>query len=232
MPALNEELNIDQAISAAVDVAQQADISDYEIIVVTCPDRQGHRDHTSEIVRVRMEQLPNLRLLDSEIYLGLGENYKRAVLAATKEYIILIPGDNDNDQTSIPNLLRQIGKADMILSYTSNPEVRPGYRQALASTYTRGLNFLFGNHLKYYNGINIYRAEHLRKALPVGRSFAYSAEIVINQLQQGRSYIEVPIKIQTRPGESKAMGWRSFKNVIEDIVKLRFRTLFKTQKAD
>lgn len=225
MPALNEEPNIDHAISGAVDVVQKANITDYEIIVVTCPDRRGHRDRTSEIVRTRAQTLPELRLLDSDTYRGLGENYKRAVTEARKDYIVLVPGDNENDQASMPHLLEQIGSADMILSYTCNPEVRPFYRQVLSWIYTRALNLLFGYSLKYYNGINVYRTSILREALPATNSFAYAAEIVLNQLRQGRSFVEVPVKVQPRPGESKAIGWRSFQNVISAIVRLRARYL-------
>ncbi len=220
MPALNEEQNIANAITAAQQSLLESAITDYEILVVTCPDRRGYRDRTADIVRERIKEIPQLRLIDSEKYRGLGENYRRAVNEAKKEFIILIPGDNENERTSIPLLLSHIGRADMILSYTINPEVRPWSRRALSWIYTKTLNILFHQSLKYYNGINIYRTDYLRLALPLTQSFAYSAEIVINQLRDRRSYIEIPVRVQARPGASKALGWRSFRDVTMAIFRL------------
>ena len=51
----------------------------------------------------------------------------------------MIPGDNENDPASFPVIFSNIGKADMVVSYTSNPEERPFVSQ----NYLKNLYNLF-----------------------------------------------------------------------------------------
>ncbi|MFA5935748.1 MAG: glycosyltransferase [Patescibacteria group bacterium] len=228
MPALNEALNIEGAIHGARTALAEAGIEDYEILVMTCLDRDLKHDGTVDIARRLAETEPRIKPVHFDGYQRLGEKFRSAALLASKEYVMMIPGDNENDSASFPEIFRQIGKADMVVSYTSNPEVRSLYRQLLSRTYTLALNILFWHGMPYYNGINVYRSSDLREALPKTEGFAYAAEILITLLRKKRSYIVVPIRIQPRPGASKALGWRSFKSVISAIFNLRTRLALRS----
>ena len=227
MPALNEAQNIEAALRGVFQALEVSSISNAEVLVMTCLDRNGTRDETVEIVQRLSEAEPRIRLVHVDAYQKLGEKFRTAVQLASKEYCVMVPGDNENDSTSLPVIFGEIGKADMVVSYTSNPEVRSLYRQFLSRTYTLALNVLFWHGLPYYNGINVYRKEDLLTALPTTDSFAYSAEILITLLRSQQTYVVVPIRIQARPGTSKALRWQNFKSVIAAVMRLWGRMTFR-----
>jgi glycosyltransferase involved in cell wall biosynthesis len=223
MPALNEAKNIEGAVRGVLTLLQEVQITDFEILVLTCLDRNGENDGTVDIVRRLAAEEPRVKSIHVDGYQRLGEKFRNGVLAASKEYIVMIPGDNENDPRSLVDIFHRIGEADMVLSYTMNPEVRPKHRWIISWIYTQTLNVLFGHRLKYYNGINVYRSADLRSALPTTDSFAYSAEIVLNLLHRKKTYVQVPIKVQERSGPSKALRWDNFKRVVATIVGLWFK---------
>lgn len=230
VPALNEAKNIEAAVRGALHVVGEVGITDFEVLVLTCLDRHGENDGTVDIVRRLSVEEPRIKSVHVEGYQRLGEKYRNGVMLASKQYIVMIPGDNENDPTSFREILQRIGSADMVLSYTVNPEVRPKHRRVISWIYTKSLNLLFNRHLHYYNGINVYRTADLRNALPMTDSFAYSAEIVLNLLKQRKSFVEVPVRVQTRPGPSKALRWDNFKKVVAAIMRLWVRLNFGKKK--
>lgn len=223
IPALNEAKNIEAAITGVRRELDAAHITDAEFLVMTCLDRDGKSDGTVDIVRRLAVDDPRIRSVHVDGYQKLGEKYRNAVKLATKEYIIMIPGDNENDPSSFREIFQRIGTADMILSYTVNPKLRPMHRRIISWIYTKSLNLLFRHHLHYYNGVAVYRVDQLRQAMPETDSFAYAAEIVIKLLDQGKSFVEVPVKVQGRSGPSKALRWDNFKRVVAAIVNLWFK---------
>jgi glycosyltransferase involved in cell wall biosynthesis len=220
IPALNEAENIEAAIIGVQRELAAAGIVNAELLVMTCLDRNGQHDGTVDIVRRLAESDPRIRSVHVEGYQKLGEKYRQGVQLATKDYVMMIPGDNENDPASFRDIFRQIGTTDMVLSYTPNPELRPLHRRIISRIYTFSLNILFGHRLKYYNGVSVYPVKYLRVALPKTDSFAYAAEIVLNMLRQGRSYIEVPARVQGRCGPSKALRWDNLKKVVATISRL------------
>lgn len=223
VPALNEAKNIEAAISGVLRATADAGISDVELLVMTCLDRELKSDGTVDIVRRLAQADPRIRSIHVDGYQKLGEKFRNAVGLATKEYCMMIPGDNENDPASFPVIFSNIGKADMVVSYTSNPEERPLYRRVISRIYTTSLNLMFWHRMPYYNGINVYRTVDLRGALPSTDSFAYAAEILLTLLKQKKSYVVVPARVQFRFGKTKALGWNSFKSVIAAIFRLRTR---------
>ncbi len=221
VPALNEEKNITATIGSILDALAVSGIDDFEIIVATCTDTDGTMDRTGEIVTGLASGEPRIRLLHSDVYRPLGVNYRNAVLAATKAYVVMIPGDNEIDRALFPVMFRTIGSADMVLAYTANQGDRPFYRRALSKAYIWLLNTMFGHHLRYYNGPNLYRTEQLLTALPTTEGFTYASEIVLTLLKRGASYAEVPMRVQSRSGKSKALRWDSVVSVVRSLIALR-----------
>ncbi len=220
MPALNEAKNIEGAVRGVLGIMATLGIDDFEILVLTCLDKNGENDGTVDIVRRLSEVEPRVKSIHVAGYQRLGEKFRNGVLAAAKEYVVMIPGDNENDPQSFIEILGRVGQADMILSYTVNPEARPKHRRVISWVYTHALNLLFGHRMKYYNGINVYRSADLRAALPKTDSFAYSAEIVLNLLRQKKTYVEVPVRVQGKAGPSKALRWDNLKKVVAAISRL------------
>lgn len=221
MPALNEAKNVDAAARGVLRAVDELGI-DVELLVLTCLDKHGRHDGTVDIARRLAAEDARVKSVHVDAYQRLGEKFRNGVMLAAKTHVVMIPGDNENDPSSFTQVFRRVGEADMILSYTVNPEIRPWYRRVLSRTYTFALNLLFWRQLRYYNGINVYRTADLRQMLPKTDSFALGAESALRLLQAGKTYVEVPVRVQGRQGRSNALTWDNFKRVVASILNLRW----------
>jgi len=121
-----------------------------------------------------------------------------------------------------------VGKTDIVVIYTSNPEVRPFSRRVVSSTYTFINNVLFGLHVRYYNGLNIFRRDLLLKLPPIGNSFSYAAEILVSLLKSGATYIELPMELVPKKlANTSAFRWKNVKGVFMGISGLFWRIRVK-----
>ncbi|OGL73291.1 hypothetical protein A3E39_01185 [Candidatus Uhrbacteria bacterium RIFCSPHIGHO2_12_FULL_60_25] len=213
IPALNEERNIEATIQGVRSALTKAEIQDYEMIIVTCVDRDGREDRTRLIAQELAASDARIRVLHSPTYQLLGEKYRNAVLAATKNHVVMVPGDNEIDSISVARVICAIGSADMVVTYTENPEVRSLLRRLISRVFTIILNVMYHRRVRYFNGINVYRIDQLRRALPETPSFAYAAEILLTLLREGASFVEVPMRILPRQGRSTALRWENLVSV-------------------
>jgi hypothetical protein len=131
------------------------------------------------------------------------------------DYLLMVPGDNENPGHALQAPFDAIGRADIVLPYPVNSQVRGSARHLVSRTYVGLLNHLFGLRVRYYNGTVIHRTANL-KGLPIKTSsFAYQAEILIKLLCAGKSFVEVPIRIDP-PKEgrrSRAFRWKNMVQV-------------------
>ena len=117
-------------------------------------------------------------------------------MAARKEYVTWVPGDNETVESSVASIFNHIGESEMITSYTYNKQVRKWKRRLVSRCFTELCNLLFGLRLKYYNGICIYPTKLLQKVPMKSDNFAYMAEIIIYLAKSGVAYKQVPMEIK------------------------------------
>jgi hypothetical protein len=108
--------------------------------------------------------------------MGLGYCFVQAYREAHKNFFVYIPGDNTWPSRSFVELLGNLGRADVVTSYASNPYVRPFGRRLVSCLYTEVLNLLFGRRLQYFNGLTIYPVEFLRRDPVTTFGFGFQAE--------------------------------------------------------
>jgi len=188
VPALNEERNIRGTIDRLLD-ALSLTTEDYEIIIID----DGSTDSTGAIANEIVASHHSIRLLQNPGNMGLGHCYGAGYRAATKDFFVYVPGDNTWPARSLIELFGNIGRADIITSYASNPEVRPFGRRWISKLYTETINLLFSRHLRYFNGLTIYPVEFLRKEPATTFGFGFQAEVLLKALSLGLSYMEIPL---------------------------------------
>ncbi len=203
-------------------------IEDFEIIVSDC-NHEG--DGGLEIGKELMRQDPRVRYVRQDGCYNLGYHYAFGLREAKGEFFMMIPGDNETVDQTIRNLLRARDKADLVLSYTENPEVRPLKRRVISKVYIWICNLLFGLNLSYYNGISLIRTSLLKPLLPFSDGFAYSTEIIVRLLKlgHGHTYIEVPMLIYPPiPGRKAAIfRLRNFISVAKTLSRLAVKARLK-----
>ena len=216
VPAFNEAANLTPTVERLID-ALMITIEDFEIIIVD----DGSTDDTAEVAERLARRHPQVRVVHNQRNMGLGYSYKRGYQEADKEFFVYIPGDNTWPYRSFVELFGNLGRAEIVTSYSINPEVRSRSRRIVSRLYTQMLNFLFGRRMRYFNGLTIYPVSFLRLDPASTFGFGFQAEVLIKALFFGLSYVEIALPIDPRSaGASKAVTLRNIVSVIETILRL------------
>ena len=218
IPAYNEEKNLEVAVVFLLERLNRNGILDFELLIFN----DNSTDATGKIADELASKHSQIRVIHNSKNMNLGYNITKGFQLATKEFVGFFPGDNDTEVEILDNIFQNLDKADIIIPYIQNPEVRPWGRRFLSKTYVLIINAAFGLNLKYYNGICFFKTAMVKKVPVSTHGFAYMTEILVKLLKSGVSFIEVPMITKKRErGATKAFR---LKNVIS--VFKTFLTLF------
>jgi dolichol-phosphate mannosyltransferase len=218
IPAYNEAGNILGTLENVTAALATLPI-DAEILVVD----DGSRDGTAALVESHASRFRGVRLLVNEHNLGFGATYRRGVAAATREHIVMVHGDNAWGAGTLRQFFAHVGDADIIVGYTRNMwRSRPFVRTLISKTFTLLVNVIARRRLKYYNGLQIHRADVLKRLAIQSRGYGFQAEVLVKALRLTRTFIEVPMDlIERQHGESKAFRIRNAVDVLRTLKRLR-----------
>lgn len=192
--AYNEARNLPGVIKS-IHQALDGKMPKYEVIIVN----DGSRDNTGEVAENLARQNSALNVIHNPENKGCGFTFMTGVKAAEHEYVWLIPGDGEITAESITAIADSIGKADMVVPYVLNFNIRPLSRRIISKGYTALLNLLFWKKLRYYNGPCVIRTDLVKPMTTVNsRGFAFMAPILLRLMNQKHTYTEVGINLQNR----------------------------------
>jgi glycosyltransferase involved in cell wall biosynthesis len=214
IPAYNEAENILDTLQNVTAALRDFNFP-YEVIVID----DGSKDATAGLVAEQMSKFPHLKLLLNEQNRGFGATYQRGVQAASLDYIVMVHGDNAWGADTLKDLFSRLGQADVIIGYTRQmARSRTLSRTLISKAFTVTLNIITGRNLKYYNGLQIHKAEVLKRMKIHSSGFGFQAEVLVKGLQHGASYVQVPMDLIERlHGESKAFKVKNFIDVAKTI---------------
>src|SRR5712691_5510376 len=140
IPALNEEANIADAVREAA-AAMGDRFRDYELLLFD----DGSTDRTGAIMDDLAAADPaHVRVTHNPTSRNLGGVYKQGIALARMDYILMVPGDNENPGHALQAPFDAIGGADIVLPYPVNSAVRGFARNTVSRIYVGLLNRLFG----------------------------------------------------------------------------------------
>lgn len=201
VPALNEERHLEAAVAEVIG-AIEGRFDDWEILLFD----DGSTDATAEIADRLAKENPRIVVTHNARPKNLGGVYKQGVAMARCEYLVMIPGDNENPASAMTPVFDAIGRADIVIPYPDNERARTALRVLISKSYVRILNLLFELDIPYYNGTVVHRTDRLKALSIETDSFAYQSEILLKLLRSGASWVGVPIRVHPRPGRrSKAL---------------------------
>ncbi len=184
---------------------------DYELLLFD----DGSTDRTGAIMDELAAADPqHVRVTHNATPRNLGGVYKQGIERARMEYLVMVPGDNENPGAAMQGPFDVIGRADIVLPYPVNSAVRGFTRHLVSRVYVGLLNLLFGLRVRYYNGTVIHRTANLKGLSIKTSSFAYQAEILIKLLCAGKSFAEVPIAIEPPKAGRRSRAFR-WKNMVQ-----------------
>lgn len=216
VPAYNEEPNLAQTVNDIVPILEK-EFHDFEILIFN----DCSTDRTGAIADELAGKHKKVKVIHNPTNMNLGYNYKKGVELATKDYVIMVPGDSETTNDSFHVMFEMLGKADIVIPHTINTEVRTMSRRILSRAYTALMNVLFGLRLKYFNGTVIHKRTVIQSIKIETDSFAYQAEALIKLIKKGHTYAEVGMWLKERGGgESKALRLKNITRVLKAIAQL------------
>ncbi|MBI2446218.1 MAG: glycosyltransferase family 2 protein [Parcubacteria group bacterium] len=223
--ALNEAGNIENAIKNVIDATRKQDFLDFEILAIN----DGSSDDTGKIIDELAAQNRHIKAFHNSRPRGLGYDFRIAASLASKDYFGWFPGDNETLPGTITAILEQIGKADIIIPYTVNREVRSIYRRFLSTAFVTLFNVIFGLKIKYFNGPCFFKRDLLKTVEMTTDGPAYMAEILVQLVRRkDASYVEVPMYIKKRDyGASHVLKWKNVYLIGKTILGLIYRIYFR-----
>ncbi len=216
IPAYNESGNLHATIHHILEASHVLS-GQLEIIIVN----DCSKDNTGEIAESLKAQHKMIRVIHNPQNLGFGGSYKRGLEEATLANTVMIPGDDAYPVESLKAIFEKVGSAKIVMTYTTNMEVRPLGRRLISKGFVVFMNMLFGLRLKYYNGVTVLPTP-TAQALRSSDGFSYAAENLVRLIKLREfSFAQVPCIITERKaGQTKAFSPKNVWNVIKGISNL------------
>jgi glycosyltransferase involved in cell wall biosynthesis len=223
--AYNEELNLENTIKSIHESVQNFNLKVEIIIVNDCSlDNTGKIADSLVVINSNFE----IKVLHLDKNLGLGGAYFSGVAECTKDYIIWIPGDNECGFNNIVPLLNSLGKADILVPFVVNTEIRTFFRRLISSQFVWLVNLLSGLNLFYYNGTVVHKKNLLQGCPIKSAGFGYQAKILIYMLHNGATYLHVPVQLSEnieRP--SNAFKLKNILNITTTLFQIALFRIFR-----
>jgi glycosyltransferase involved in cell wall biosynthesis len=214
--ALNEEANIRDTLMTLDQASKRSGGTVLQIIVMN----DGSTDQTASVVRAMMAENPTIELVTNEKNMGLGFSVRRALTFAKYSKFITVPGDNDMSADLLTAIFANADRADLVMAYFLNKEVRGIARNILSVTYASIYMITFGIFVQYINGPCVYPTDQLRKIELKSNRFSIAVESTIKLLRSGATYYEVSGYMQKGLAGSSSLSFRNFVEVVVSYLRL------------
>jgi glycosyltransferase involved in cell wall biosynthesis len=226
IPCLNEEERIEATLET-VRAAMAELVCTYEVLVID----DGCTDGTASVVRKYAEVHPgiSIRLYTNGRNLGLTRSYVDGAFRGRGKYYRLVCGDNVEPKETLVAVFGQLGKAEIIIPYHPTVPGKSALRRSLSRSYTAVVNRLSGHKIKYYNGLAVHLRYNVMRWGPYSFGFGFQAELITRLLDEGISYVEVPVMAvhQEKAGRNSALNWRNFLSVSHTLFEISIRRMRK-----
>ena len=216
MPCLNEGENLRAAIEDALKNLDKSGIEG-EVIVVN----DGSTDNSFDIAKQAASLDRRVHILNKTKTMGIGRAFWDGAKLAIHQFVVMIPGDNENKVSEVLASYQLVNEVDVIIPFVPNSTVRTIDRRVISTLYRLIVNISFGTTLNYTNGTVVYNKEALKLIKLKSSGFFYQTELLVKLLRNGFLYAEVPHFLGVRKdGKSSSLSLKSFCDLSRSFVSL------------
>ena len=154
--------------------------------------------------------------------IAMGGAFKTGLREAQFSHAMVFPADNEHPVDGVLPILQARGKADIIIPFVTNPEVRARHRRMISWCYVNIVNLIFGQRIPYYNGLVLQRTELLRSISIETNSFSFQTEAILKLLKKKATWIAVGVPLhQPSHSKTKAFRLKNVAGVVSTLIRLR-----------
>lgn len=230
---LNEEELVEGFLDRAFALLER-EIEDYEVIFVN----DGSTDKTEKILAAYSQKEPRLKIITNPENINVGLSCRKAIKAATKEFLFWETVDWSYDIDDLRIYLELLNHYDVVQGIRPVPERLLSYIPVLRSIYrvkgrsdnlwkaTISLSnyyvqrILFGVHFHDFQNVTFYSTTFAQSLDLKATTPFLNPEMLIKAYYKGARFIEVPISFIPRTmGEAKGTKFTTIVRTITDILK-------------
>lgn len=196
-------------------------LADYEVLML----EDGSTDRTAEVLHECERIYPNLTALTEANKISYRATVTRGILAAKKEWILLMDGDGQIEPADIPLLLERPRFYDMIAA-EKFPRCDPAYRIFVSRVFDIITDLILGISIKDINfGFKLMRASAAKQLAPQCGQLGeiYTAELAIRFVYGGHRLDQIKVRHRKRslgvstgvpPRKLFIKSWRAFRGLL------------------
>lgn len=208
--AFNEEDGLRDTVLSTLEAAAAAENTDIEILIVN----DGSSDGTAAVADALAKEFHLVRCIHHDTNRGFGEAFRTGLDAAKLDYVTFIPGDNLISISTLRELLRHVGQADLVCVFPVNTECRSRARRLISSLYSFIYRQTYNLDLRAIHTTPAYRVRMLHATPLRSRRYSLASEIMVKLLRQGCTFMELPGYLNPSQNKSSAL---QVKNAIEVV---------------
>lgn len=219
IPMYNEELNIEHAITAAVEALTKY-TDDYEIVIVD----DASTDDSAWLVARAAEDNPRIQMIRHAKNRKLGGTLRSGFAAATKDIVLYMDADLPFDPDVLGRALRamHVTGADLIAGYRLDRTIE-GWRRAIYSYFYNGLiGVLFGwPHRDINFSFKLMKRKVLEAIELKSEGSLIDAELIVKAKNRGFAIQQIGLDYFPRiRGTSNLSSFRVIFKILVELVRL------------
>jgi glycosyltransferase involved in cell wall biosynthesis len=219
IPMFNEELNIEHAVSAAVDALTKYS-DDYEIIVVD----DASTDDSPALVARLAEENPRIRVIRHPKNRKLGGTIRTGFAAATKDLVLYMDADLPFDPDVLGRAIRamDVTGADLIAGYRHDRTMEGLRRTIYSYVYNTLIGVLFGwPHRDINFSFKLLKRRVLQQIELKSEGSLIDAELIVKAKNRGFAIQQIGIDYFPRiRGTSNLSSPAVILKILRELVKL------------
>jgi glycosyltransferase involved in cell wall biosynthesis len=225
-PCYNEQDNVENTVSKAVDTLEKIN-ADYEIIIVN----DGSADTTGPIADRLAAQNSRIKVIHHPTNLGYGAALQTGFSAATKKLVFYTDGDGQFDINEMPPLLELIRDYDIVSCFRINRQDNL-LRKINGFCWTKLVCLLFGLKIRDIDcAFKLYKCEIFDNIKLCSRGALIDTEIMARAVQKGYTITQKGVQHLPRiageqTGAKISVIFKAFKELFQ-----LYRKIKSEQKA-